>query len=565
MIKKNHRYDIITFLVAALTIVASFFLAYLPRNTETLQSHQISNIAVMEDPSGLLSIDNVRTNDTEFQKLLSPTFFHKRTKSAFWFRFTVNGLPSPQSERYLEIDNSNLEKIDVYLPGQNVILMGRKVDIRTIPLKTRSQSVMLPAGFSEKEPVFIRVETSTNMLVPVSIKTVTEIINKTLLETLIFGSFFGIIIAIFFVNLFSFVILKNKNFRIYLFYLFSLFIYQLRVHGFTFLLPISYTMQSIILWVSLGGLGIFMMLFAKRFLELRKRLPAINRILNFFIIIFFLQTITGCFFSSFWANQIAYVTGFLVPLIIIVTTVIIYFSGYREARYYLLAWCALFTGTLIWSTAAYAKAQISANYFFVIGTSIDSLLFTLAIFDQIKTELQEKTSIMASEKYYIDLSRTDALTGLFNRRYLDDIVKRIEAEDAITDQHAIIMMDLDNFKLINDTYGHPAGDLVLVNVSAKIKSHVRKTDIACRYGGDEFLIYLPGATVVTAQNIADKLCKDISDDLSTTSESGDKIYHTVSIGITENRDKDSFDASFLRADAALYKAKKSGRNCVAVL
>jgi diguanylate cyclase (GGDEF)-like protein len=500
-----------------------------------------------------------------FTSVEEPIFFHTRTTSAFWFRFTIDRFTADAAARILEIDNSNMERIDIYFPGHPVIPMGRKVDIRSIPMKTRNQSVAIPRDVDENSPVYLRVQTTTIMFVPLRALTVAERINKMMGETLFFGFFFGIIIAIFFVNLFSLFLLKNQNFKVYLFYLFFLLLYQFRVHGFSYLLPIPFAVQNFVLWISLGGLGSYMMLFAKRFLGLRLRLPLANKILDIFLVLFLLQTVTGCFFSTFWANQIAYITGFLVPIVIIVSTTVIYFSGYREARYYLLAWCSLFTGTLIWSTSSYAAAQIPANYFFIVGTALDSLLFTLAIFDQIKTELMEKAAISESEKYYIDLSRTDALTGLYNRRYLDDIVRRLESEDAISDQHSIIMLDLDYFKKINDTYGHPAGDIVLINVSAKIKSHIRKTDIACRYGGDEFLIYLPGATVQTAQTIAEKIRADIGGNHCIDNETGNTINHTVSIGITENRNNDSFDASFLRADAALYKAKKSGRNCIAVL
>jgi len=126
------------------------------------------------------------------------------------------------------------------------------------------------------------------------------------------------------------------------------------------------------------------------------------------------------------------------------------------------------------------------------------------------------------------------------------------------------MIDLDNFKSINDTYGHPVGDTMLINVSTKIKKHVRKTDIACRYGGDEFLVYLPGANTLAAHIIAEGLRQDILSDITST-ETGDKLHQTISMGITESKAGDSFDGCLLRADAALYKAKKEGKNRISIL
>jgi diguanylate cyclase (GGDEF)-like protein len=126
------------------------------------------------------------------------------------------------------------------------------------------------------------------------------------------------------------------------------------------------------------------------------------------------------------------------------------------------------------------------------------------------------------------------------------------------------MIDLDNFKTINDTYGHLIGDMLLTKTASKIKKHIRKTDIACRYGGDEFLIYLPGANASVAHSIADGVRRDILEDFS-YSEEGTEIRHTISIGVTENRVDDTFDGLFLRADAALYQAKRTGRNKISIL
>ncbi len=554
--------DNISFIVGALFIAGSFTLAYLPRNPETLPPTHISNFSVYEDTTASLSLGEVIALDRQFKPDKKPTLFRKRTHSAYWLKFTID---APQSSgRFLEIASTSHEHIDIYFPGHDVVRAGKKMDVRTLEIKTRKWNFAIPADLSPDAPVYLRVQTSTIMMVPLRVVDTAEMTNHSISETLLFGAFFGMLITIFFVNLFSFVLVRNRIFLIYLQYLFSLILYHFSVHGFLYLIPMPFAVLNAVLWINLGGVGIFMMLFAQQFLVLKKRLPLINLILNIFIIFFVIQTIFGVFFSTFIANKIAYVTGFLVPLIIISSTTWIYFTGYREARFYLLAWCALFTGTLIWSTAAYAEVQIPANYFFIIGTSIDSLLFTLAIFDQIKVQLKEKEVIIEREKYYIDLSRTDSLTGLFNRRYLNDLIKRLEAENEAPIQSAIIMIDLDNFKSINDTYGHPVGDLMLINVSTKIKKHVRKTDIACRYGGDEFLVFLPGANALAAHIIAEGLRQDILSDIIST-EMGDKLHQTISIGITESKAGDSFDGCLLRADAALYKAKKEGKNRISVL
>lgn len=555
----------ICFLIAGLCILSTFFLAFVPRDTKTRPTTSISHFAVLEDTANKLTIDEVRLLNTRFIPAIKTTLYRKRSPSAFWISFTIDPSNKNKEVRYLEINNANLEEIDIYFPGYPVIHAGKKTSVHSIQIKTRIWNIPIPMDIPENEVTYVRVHTNTIMRVPLAVVPATTVINKTILDTAIFSCFFGILITIFIVNIFSYFILKNKNFLIYALYLLFLFLYQLRVHGFVYFIPMSFTLLEDIGWLSLGATGICMMIFAQYFLDLQKRDPIVNITLNVFICLFIMQTVTGMFVSPFLANQIAYVTGFLMPLIIITSTTKLYLKGFAQAKYYLLAWCALFSGTVIWSLSAVLETQISANYFFIIGTSLDSLLFTLAIFNMIKKELAEKAHIVEREKHYINLSRTDSLTGLYNRRYLDDIVKRLEIEKNLCAQNAIIMIDLDNFKKINDTFGHPAGDIVLINVSSIIQKHVRKTDIACRYGGDEFLIFLPGASALAAQAIAEKICKEIEHNHSCFTDTGDKIKHTISIGISESRESDSFDGNLLRADAALYKAKKLGRNRISVL
>jgi diguanylate cyclase (GGDEF)-like protein len=319
-----------------------------------------------------------------------------------------------------------------------------------------------------------------------------------------------------------------------------------------------------LLWLSLGGTGIFMILFAMDFLSLKVKQPIVYKALQVGVVLFILQTLLGVFRLIIYANKVAYFSGFVVPLCIIGTTAWIYWRGAREVRYYLIGWGALFTATLIWSTSSVAEAQIPASYFFLIGTTVDSLLFTLAIYDRIRIELADKEALIEREQYYQRLSRTDPMTGLYNRSGLTETFRRMEEEGQITPGSALLILDIDHFKEVNDTWGHLAGDELIVKAGTHIRKHIRKSDIACRYGGDEFLVYLPGADIRIARSIAQGIGTDIQNDPGRT-EDGSEIRVTVSIGITEHRNGDSFDSLFLRADAALYQAKKTGRNKIITL
>jgi len=151
----------------------------------------------------------------------------------------------------------------------------------------------------------------------------------------------------------------------------------------------------------------------------------------------------------------------------------------------------------------------------------------------------------------------DFLTGLFNRRYFEEILRwEIELSKRYKHPLSIILVDLDDFKCINDKYGHQFGDKVLKMVAESIKRNIRSSDIPARYGGEEFIILLPETDLEGAKKVAEKL-RRIIQELSI-----DNTKLTASFGITELLENDSMETFIKRADKALYRAKKEGKNKV---
>lgn len=165
-----------------------------------------------------------------------------------------------------------------------------------------------------------------------------------------------------------------------------------------------------------------------------------------------------------------------------------------------------------------------------------------------------------------EIAATDMLTGLPNRRAF---ITRLEEEHARLrrfdgQQAAVLMLDLDYFKNINDTWGHAAGDAVLREVAVVINAQIREVDLCSRLGGEEFAVLLTGAAPVAAREFAERLRRRIAE--IAVSHDGDTIKVTVSIGVAALRAvDDSADAALLRADRALYKAKETGRDRVEII
>jgi diguanylate cyclase (GGDEF)-like protein len=154
----------------------------------------------------------------------------------------------------------------------------------------------------------------------------------------------------------------------------------------------------------------------------------------------------------------------------------------------------------------------------------------------------------------------DPLTDLYNRRFLSDVLSRElmrAAREGI--RVAVIMIDLDHFKKVNDAAGHAAGDLVLIEIATLLKRHIRGTDIACRYGGEEFTLVLPNATLQSARSTGEAICSAIQE------ERRRLMGITASLGVAVFPDHAVEPESLLRAaDEALYDAKGRGRNQVRI-
>ncbi|MDR1779062.1 MAG: diguanylate cyclase [Clostridiales Family XIII bacterium] len=177
--------------------------------------------------------------------------------------------------------------------------------------------------------------------------------------------------------------------------------------------------------------------------------------------------------------------------------------------------------------------------------------------------IQDVTENVRLMKQLETAAYTDGLTGLYNRRYfLDHALKELDRAQRTNSPASLIMLDLDHFKVVNDTYGHAAGDEVLRTVSNRLRSAVRTYDIVARYGGEEFVIFLANADINIGRQLAERIRLKVEE--KPCVYLGEEIPFTCSLGVAElHADVENLDELIRRADEALYNAKESGRNQVA--
>lgn len=199
-----------------------------------------------------------------------------------------------------------------------------------------------------------------------------------------------------------------------------------------------------------------------------------------------------------------------------------------------------------------AKNERQIQTFFLIALALLSLGLIFVMYRQLHSRRKLKT-----------IAQTDSLTELFNRRYAFAKGETLVSQCVQTEKPmSIFLFDLDHFKVVNDTYGHPAGDQVLKLVAQVSKNCLRGTDVLARIGGEEFIAILPGVDLEMAEFIAGRLKEKLE---SCQHEfEGNKFIVTASFGVATVNNDDDFEALTQRADKALYNAKDNGRNCVAL-
>jgi len=185
---------------------------------------------------------------------------------------------------------------------------------------------------------------------------------------------------------------------------------------------------------------------------------------------------------------------------------------------------------------------------------------------RVRTQIRKKRyteRLRDSVQLSIEAAVTDPLTGLYNRRYMETHVGTLVDQAAARNKPlSVLVLDIDYFKSINDTYGHDAGDDVLQDFAIRIRKSIRGIDLACRYGGEEFVVVMPETDMAVATMVAERLRRRIASEPFPIQKGTRTIDVTISIGIAALAPDDDAAAVIKRADQALYRAKRDGRNRV---
>lgn len=518
---------------------------------------------LLRDPSAGLDISDVLRPET--QSAFAPSLGISGgpiENAAYWLRLTVKRPPGDRSDWWLEVHPLNLYDLRLYWPdgkgGFREQRSGERVEFGSGRDEIYRQfAFRLPLNEDAPLTFYIRAHDPGGAVFPITLHTRDDLNQSIRQGELVAGLIYGLMLGLAIYNLFLAISLRDEA---YLWYVGSAlgltaFIAHLFGHTAQYVWPHWPDAVAAGRVLIPATWGMFLSLFITAFFQLQRFMPLAWRIYQLitlsYVLIIALR-LAGIHGASAW--MLANFPFLTVPLTLGVA-IVRWKQGFHAARYFLLGYGVLLVCTTLFLLRIQGVLTPSplTEYAVPVAAAFEALVFSLALADRINDLRQQ-----GSRALY------DELTGLGNRRMLDqafeEAVYRADRQGLLV---GIVAMDLDNFKPINDTHGHAAGDAVLQVISRRLQGCIRDHDRLTRIGGDEFVLLLTDLEDVRA---GDEILHRIQEACRTPiSHGGQLLRVTPSLGVAFYP-RDGSDLATLNrcADTALYDAKRQGRDTLCV-
>ncbi|AOY87386.1 sensor domain-containing diguanylate cyclase [Marinobacter salinus] len=547
------------------------------------------------DPAHEATVPKQLPESLDWTPAMGHDLVFSHTDSVYWIHLKVRNTGPAQKLWYLKLNYPLLDEVTFWQTGN-----GRYDHLRTgdqYPFNSRGidyRYFLLPVTLDSGETrgITLRVRSSGALNVPLSLESPEQVIAQSNHLTLTHGLFYGALLVFAVFNLLLFFSSGTVQYFYNAFYMAALGLFLFSMGGFAnqYFWPDSAGFANTSIPLALALCALSMTLFGHSFLEVEKNTIAETTLkaLAWLCVGFLALTLVLPYNKTILLNTVLALT---VISSLFIVAIIRWRQGYQPAMWYVLAWLVMLVGGLVYALAAFGYLADflarEALMQLVVGGQVILLNYAMvqrwrllnekllavehnARFD-LELKVHERTSqlrntmreLEKANRQLATLSLNDALTGLYNRRHLDNILPELCAESRRTGQpFTLALVDADHFKVINDTWGHGFGDTCLQFIADILTRHVKRPrDIAIRFGGEEFALLLPGTDTEGAR----KVCRAILHDSATSSLTGPdgaKAILTLSAGIATLTHGETQSGLFERADEALYQAKATGRNKV---
>lgn len=551
----------------------------------------------LEDSMNKLSFEDIlkSENQVKFERSDKDILNLGLPKNPFWIRINIKN--NTDEKIYMQLGESGIWYIDFFKNGQLVNQTGSLRDFST--RMVNSNLFIFDLNIKKNENVsvlYFRIESNNHLRVPVYAGTPESIFSMNHYNDLLYAMSFGFIIIMIAYHIFLLIMTKDIGYLYYVLTFTTLLFSYTTIYG-NYLFEFFNNKFLNEHWLSINNLWfLWMYLYLDSILRLKKDYPVFFRIIKYQALFQLLLAVL-MFVEPYWSSLICYGTANIFHLSVVVILAYLSFKGNISARLVLVGASSFLISVVIYIfySINILPSNIITDNVLIFGNIIEILFSSLALSNKINTfrkekekaqlevifqanenqrilseqnallekTVKEKTSdLVASYNKLEKISITDSLTGLFNRRHFNSAAE-IEFKNSSREKKyfSIVMMDIDNFKKINDTYGHPVGDEVLIACAkAVLKVVKRPGDVIARYGGEEFIVLLINTNLAGTKKVAE----DIRGEIEQVQVSIPGIKISASFGVYSSipANEESFENYVKTADEGLYTAKQNGKNRV---
>jgi diguanylate cyclase (GGDEF)-like protein len=544
------------------------------------------HLEILPDPDNRWTIEDVSSPsfDSAFSPVRSSTLNLGMVRTTIWLRFAIAGNPPGAARRpsfqpwLLDLGWHFFDSADFYLLRPLAVDGKRKIEKFSFgeiyhpfagkKLEKPGIVVRLPRLSSPEQAIYLKLSSDAVFFLHPVVCTVRNYLETSTLRMLWFGLYFGMLAALLLYNLFLYFCLRDRSYLWYVTSIAAIGLYFLGAGRLTYEFLVDFPpvaamrLNLVLLGTSMAAL----LLFARSFLQVREKVPLLDRIILGVIFVQVAVMVTVSFAPLVFLQRCYALLGNVITLLLITTAFVCWCRGYQPARFLVLSWVLYGIGGMIYILTFCGVLPFTGlNYHSLqIGSALEAVLLSFALAGRINLLRREREELSRSERRHRELAITDSLTGLYNLRYFRaQIDLELELADRLAHKLTLMMLDVDNFKLFNDRYGHPEGDKVLATLGRIMSSCVREKDVPCRYGGEEFAIILPGGQNSTAVEIYERINVELArHSFGAEGEKAGRV--TLSIGVAEHIFGEGAETLLQRADQALYEAKARGRNQIII-
>jgi diguanylate cyclase (GGDEF)-like protein len=477
-----------------------------------------------------------------------------------WLRVAVHNHDDVSHTRVLLAGATWIDRIDFFAVHDGELRAGASAGdsathlVRPLPgLGYRFEHAFAPG----ETVLYLRAQSPDPLLIPVELVRPDQALARQERARYSYGFVYGFLFALLLYNFMLFLGLGQGSHRDYALYLACFLLTNLAYtgHGYAWFWPDTPLLQNYIILISMVLFAVAGLRFAGTFLNLAEQAPRVAhgfRIGSLAALVAMIILVALRRQSA--AALLAFTVVLLFSLILFVLGVVALRYRYTAARYFMTAVASGIAGTLtttltVWGWIPYSDAGFRAVE---LGLLVEATLLALAVAYRVRQHDQAR-------QHAEQLARVDALTGLLNRRAL------VEQGEGLLNMSrrsgaplALIVLDLDHFKRVNDLHGHAVGDRVLIETARVLQEISRRGDLVSRWGGEEFILLLPGASLDEARPIAHRIRDELARQAVPAGD--DTVSVRASFGLAALRDQESLEALIDEADQWLYQAKQEGRN-----